>query len=128
MMVKKTVWDEVNGFNEDYAVALNDIDLCLRIREKGHLIVLNPGAELYHYESKSRGSEEESPEKHERFKSEIRRFRRDWADILEEGDPYYSPNLTLKYGDCRIKEPNEHFMIIDEINREDKAQRDQEAQ
>ncbi|SEI48134.1 Glycosyltransferase, GT2 family [Lachnospiraceae bacterium A10] len=114
LMIKKTVFDEVGGLAEDFKVALNDMDLCLKVREKGYLVALDPGVELYHYESKSRGFEE-TPEKHERFKQEIKRFRDKWSEIIEKGDPYYNVNMTLMYGDCRIREEGEHFDIIDEI-------------
>lgn len=114
LMIKKSVYDEIHGLDEEFEVALNDVDLCLKVREAGKLVVFHPGVEMYHYESKSRGSET-SPEKHERFKREIARFRKKWAKILEEGDPYYNKNLTLMYGDCRIRGKDEHFDIIDEI-------------
>lgn len=94
MMVKKSVFDEVQGFDERYAVAFNDVDLCMKIREAGYLIVYNPYAELNHYESKSRGYED-TEEKVQRFNSEIALFQNRWRDFLEKGDPYYSPNLTL---------------------------------
>ena len=58
MLVKKEAFEKVNGFDPDLAVAFNDIDFCLKIREAGYLIVYNPYAELYHYESKSRGMED----------------------------------------------------------------------
>ena len=118
MMIKRSVYDEAGGLEEAYRVALNDIDLCMKVREKGYLIVMHPGVELFHYESRSRGFEK-SQEKHERFKKEIRLFRSRWKQALDEGDPYYSPNLTLMYGDCRIRLQDEHFAIIDEIERED---------
>ena len=95
-------------------MALNDVDLCLKVRSTGKLVVLDPGIELYHYESKSRGLEE-TPERHERFKNEIARFRKKWKDILEQGDPYYNPNLTLVDGDCRLRRPDENFAIVEEI-------------
>ena len=76
--------------------------------------MVNPWARLYHYESKTRGLEE-TPEKHERFKAEIKRFRDKWSDILTDGDPYYNPNLTLMYGDCSIRGKHEHFDIVEEI-------------
>ena len=94
MMMRRDVWDEVGGLDEDYAVAFNDVDLCLRIRKAGYLIVWTPYAEMYHYESKSRG-DEDSIEKQTRFKGEIDRFLDQWKDVLEAGDPYYNPNLTL---------------------------------
>ena len=94
MMVKRSVFEEVGGFDTNYAVAFNDVDLCLKIREAGYLIVYNPYAELIHYESKSRGYED-TPEKIARFQSEIERFHKRWSKILENGDPYYNLNLTL---------------------------------
>ncbi len=114
LMIKKTTFDAIGGLDEEFQVALNDVDLCLKVRAHGELVVQNPMVEMYHYESKSRGMED-SKEKHERFKREIARFRTKWADILEKGDPYYNPNLTLMYDDCRIRGKHEHFDIIDEI-------------
>ena len=118
MMVKRSVYREVGGLDPAFQVALNDIDLCLRIRERGYTIVCHPGVELFHYESKTRGYEE-SAQKRERFKQEIRLFRNRWAKILEEGDPYYSPHLSLIYGDARIRDASESSEIIEEIMYED---------
>ena len=120
LMIKKSVFDQVGGLTEDFKVALNDMDLCLKVRATGKLVALDPGVELYHYESKSRGFEE-TPEKHERFKQEIKRFRDKWSDIIEDGDPYYNPNLTLMYGDCRLRGEDEHFDIVDEIEEDNTA-------
>ena len=117
LMIKKSVFDKVGGLDEHFKIALNDIDLCLKVRKLGYDIIIHPGIELYHYESKSRGLEE-TPEKHERFKGEISLFRNRWKKELNEGDPFYNPNLTLMYGDCRIRGNNEHFDIIDEIGME----------
>ena len=114
LMIKKTVFDAVHGLDEEFEVALNDVDLCLKVRKLGKQVVFHPGVEMYHYESKSRGSES-SPKKHERFKKEIARFRNKWSEILEKGDPYYNENLTLMYGDCRFRGKDEHFDIIEEI-------------
>lgn len=101
ILIKKRVFDEVEGFDERYAVAFNDVDLCLKIRKAGYLIVYNPYAELNHYESKSRGYED-TDEKVERFVSEITLFRNRWGDFLEKGDPYYNPNLTLDKNDFSL--------------------------
>lgn len=101
IMVKKSVFAEAEGFDEGFAVAFNDIDLCLKIREKGWLIVYNPYAELSHYESKSRGYED-TEEKVKRFNSEIDLFLKKWKDFLDQGDPYYNPNLTLSRGDFSL--------------------------
>ncbi|MCD7832626.1 MAG: glycosyltransferase, partial [Lachnospiraceae bacterium] len=106
MMVKRSVFESIDGFDENFVVALNDVDLCLRIREKGYLIVMDPNVELYHYESKSRGYED-TPEKQERFQNEIRRFQNRWKGFLEKGDPYYSPHLTLRDGGCGIRQETE---------------------
>ena len=102
MLVKKSAFDEVGGLTEELAVAFNDIDFCMKLREAGYLIVYNPYAELYHYESKSRGLED-TPEKVARFNKEMQIFERRWSDILRNGDPYYNPNLTLKSQDFSLR-------------------------
>ena len=102
MMVKASVISEVNGFDETLAVAFNDVDLCMKIRQAGYLIVFTPFAEAYHYESKSRGFEN-NPQKVARFNREIDRFKEKWGDVLEKGDPYYNPNLTLDYENFSMK-------------------------
>lgn len=102
IMIRREVWNEVNGLDEGYAVAFNDVDLCMRIRKAGYLIVWTPYAELYHYESKSRGMED-TPEKQKRFSEEVRRFQSRWAKELAAGDPYYNPNLTLEREDFSLK-------------------------
>ena len=94
VMVKKEVFEIVGGFDSKLAVAFNDIDFCLKVRKAGYLIVYNPYAELYHYESKSRG-QEDTEEKIRRFQREIEIFHEKWYDFLLKGDPYYNPNLTL---------------------------------
>ena len=94
LMAKTKIYEEVGWMNEDLAVAFNDVDFCLKIREKGYLVVYNPFVEFWHYESKSRG-QEDSPEKIKRFQGEISTFERRWADFLEKGDPYYNLNLSL---------------------------------
>lgn len=102
MMVKKSAFDQVGGLTEELAVAFNDIDFCMKLREAGYLIVYNPYAELYHYESKSRGLED-TPEKVARFNKEIATFEKRWPDIMRNGDPYYNPNLTLKSQDFSLR-------------------------
>lgn len=101
-MMRREVFDEVGGLDERLAVAFNDVDLCMKIRQKGYLIVFTPYAELYHYESKSRGREN-SAEKMERFLDEIRYFEKKWQRQLNDGDPYYNPNLTLTREDFSLK-------------------------
>ena len=94
LMTKTKVYEEVDWMNEELAVAFNDVDFCLKIREKGYLVVYNPFVEFWHYESKSRG-QEDSPEKIKRFQGEISTFEKRWVDFLEKGDPYYNLNLSL---------------------------------
>ena len=101
-MMRRDVFDEVDGLDESFAVAFNDVDLCMKIRKKGYLIVFTPYAELYHYESKSRGNDN-TPEKLERFRGEIDRFKEKWQKQLDDGDPYYNPNLTLTRDDFSLK-------------------------
>lgn len=94
LMAKTKIYEEVDWMDESLAVAFNDVDFCLKIREKGYLVVFNPFVEFWHFESKSRG-QEDSPEKIKRFQGEICRFEQKWGDILDEGDPYYNINLSL---------------------------------
>ena len=94
MMIPRRVYEAAGGLDESYSVVFNDVDLCLRIRESGKLIVWTPFAELTHYESKSRGSDEDTKEKLAFFKTETKRFQTKWNVALSRGDPYYNPNLT----------------------------------
>ncbi len=102
LMMRKELFTQVGGFDESYPYAFNDVDLCMKIRDKGYLIIFTPHAELYHYESKTRGYED-TPEKLKRFYKEIELFKQKWGNILEKGDPYYSPNLTLDREDFSIR-------------------------
>lgn len=102
LMMRRDVFDEVGGLDESFEVAFNDVDLCMKIRKKGYLVVFTPYAELYHYESKSRGNDS-TPEKLERFRGEIDRFKEKWQKQLDDGDPYYNPNLTLTRDDFSLK-------------------------
>lgn len=103
LMVRRSVFDEVEGLNEEFKVAFNDIDFCLKVRKAGYLVVYNPYAQFYHYESKSRG-QEDSADKVARFQQEIGLFGERWGELLENGDPYYNPNLTLDKADFSLKE------------------------
>ena len=102
LMMSRNVFLEVGGLDEGFAVAFNDIDLCMRIREAGYLIVYTPYAQLYHYESKSRGYED-TPVKKKRFIGEVVKFQERWNKVLKHGDPYYNRNLTLKSEDFSLK-------------------------
>ncbi len=98
LMVSKAIFEEVGGFDEKFAVAYNDVDLCLAIRKKGYKNIWTPLAEAYHYESVSRGYDTD-PERQGRFLSEVDRFKEKWGEIIEKGDPYYNVNLTLDFSD-----------------------------
>ena len=74
----------------------------MKFRKAGYLIVYNPYAELYHYESRSRGLEN-TPEKVRRFQNEMAEFRKRWPEILRDGDPYYNPNLSMVTQDFSLK-------------------------
>ena len=100
LMVRKSVFEEVGGFDEQFVVAFNDVDLCLKIREKGYINLFTPFAELYHYESKTRGYEE-TPEKIKRFEGEQKKWLSKW-DAKYPYDPLYSKNLTHEFEDYSI--------------------------
>ena len=102
MLVKKEVFEKVEGFDERFAVAFNDIDICMKIREDKKLIVYAPYACFHHYESKSRGAED-TPEKIERFINEVNLFNSKWRGFIENGDPYYNCNFSKKHTDCRLR-------------------------
>lgn len=103
MMTKKAVFDAAGGFSEELAVAFNDIDYCMKVRQLGKLVVYAPYALLYHYESKSRGLED-TPEKVERFNREAAVFIKKWPSMIQNGDPYYNPNLTLRKSDFALRD------------------------
>lgn len=102
LMVKRALYEELGGLDEGFAVALNDVDFCLRLREKGYLNVWNPYCELYHFESISRGPDS-SGEKAKRYDEESAHFREKWKVQLAKGDPYYNPNFSLDRSDYALK-------------------------
>ncbi|CAA9891196.1 putative glycosyltransferase [Candidatus Methylobacter favarea] len=93
LLVRRQVFEEVGGLDEQLAVAFNDIDFCLRVREAGYRNVWTPYAEMNHHESASRKNED-TPEKLIRFRNEVGFMQDGWGEILLD-DPAYSPNLTL---------------------------------
>ena len=95
LLVRTQVFDELGGLDEEYAVAFNDVDFCLRVREKGWRIVWSPYAQLYHHESKSRGLDEQDKAKKERFAQEQQRLTQRFGRAELLSDPYYNPSLTL---------------------------------
>ena len=102
LLVKRELFDKVNGLDEGFEISLNDVDFCLKLRELGLLNVFTPFAELYHYESASRGLDDVG-EKAERYNKESEKFRNKWKEVLEAGDPYYNPNFSLDRSDYSVK-------------------------
>lgn len=101
-MVKRRHYEELDGLSEEFAVALNDVDFCLRLRQRGYLNVFTPFARLYHHESLSRGGDGEG-EKKRRYEAECALFREKWREVLEAGDPYYNPNFSLDRSDFALR-------------------------
>jgi GT2 family glycosyltransferase/predicted SAM-dependent methyltransferase len=95
MLVRRTVFEEVGGFNEtDLPVAFSDVDLCLRIGELGYDVVWTPHAQLIHHESLSRGAHDKSETDRQVFERHVQYMTKRWGKLLES-DPYYNPNLSL---------------------------------
>lgn len=94
LMTEKRLYLESGGLDEELAVAYSDIDYCLRLREEGYLVVYAADAELYHFESASRGDDTIDPVKKERFWAEAALFRRKWSEYYVKGDPYVNRNLN----------------------------------
>ncbi len=102
LMVKRALYEELGGLDEGFAIALNDVDFCLRLREKGLWNVWNPYCELYHFESISRGLDDQG-EKAKRYNEESANFREKWAKALAKGDPFYNVNFSLDRSDYTLK-------------------------
>ncbi len=103
LLTKRKCFQEVGGFREELAVAFNDVDFCLKVRALGKRVVYTPYALFTHYESKSRGLED-NPEKVKRFNSEIVTLGKSWHMILRKGDPYYNPALTLRKANFALRD------------------------
>lgn len=95
MMTKKSVYEKVDGMDERFHVAGNDVDYCLKVGQAGYRVVYNAHALWHHYESKSRGYEN-SLEKIRRFDQEVTLFQKKWKEILIHGDPAYNPNFKIE--------------------------------
>lgn len=102
LMMSRKLFQELGGLDESFAVSLNDVDLCIRAWKAGRVNVFTPFAELYHYESVSRGLDDQG-EKAQRYNRESEAFRAKWKELLEKGDPYYNPNFSLDRSDFALK-------------------------
>jgi GT2 family glycosyltransferase len=95
MMVRRQVFDQVGGFDETLPVIFNDVDLCLRIRDSGYVVLYTPHAQLYHYEGSTRGRRDPQRDR------EV--FQERWAHLLARTDPYYNANLTDRHDDWSLR-------------------------
>ena len=102
LMVKKSLYEQAGGLAESFAISLNDVAFCLKLRKAGYLNVFTPFAELYHYESVSRGLDDHG-EKAKRYDEESARFREKWKEELAAGDPYFNPNFSLDKPDFSLR-------------------------
>ena len=102
LMVKKALYEEAGGLDESFAVSLNDVDFCLKLRSMGYLNVFTPFAELYHFESISRGLDDKGASA-ERYNDESARFRKKWEKELAAGDPYFNPSFSLDKPDFSLR-------------------------
>jgi len=102
LLVRTEIYQAVGGLDESFAVAFNDVDFCVRVREAGYTNVFTPFAQLYHYESKSRGQEDD-PVKQRRFQGEVLRFQQRWGKQLAAGDPCTNPNFDIQREDFSLK-------------------------
>ncbi len=106
LMTARADYEAVGGLNEDLAVALNDVDFCLKLRHRGLLNVFTPFAELFHYESRSRGTDVTDAAEAgnaERYNKECELFKSIWKEDLEKGDPYFNPNFSLDYSNFVLR-------------------------
>ena len=99
MLVRRSVFEELGGFDETFAVGFNDVDFCIRLGRAGYRVLFTPHAELTHYESVSRGLSG--------FYDDYQEFLRRWTEVLREGDPYYDPNLSRLDHWCSLRPPDE---------------------
>ncbi len=105
LMVSRKDFDAAGGLDTAFAVALNDVDFCLKLRHMGKVNVFTPFAELFHYESASRGSDVNGTDERRalRYEEESEAFRKKWAKDLEAGDPYFNPNFSLDHSNFTLK-------------------------
>ncbi|NET26208.1 tetratricopeptide repeat protein [Okeania sp. SIO1I7] len=101
LMCRREVFEEMGGFDEELAIAFNDVDLCLKMLDKGYRNIYVPHAVLYHHESKSRGVEN-TGEKQLRFQQEIQKMKQRWKYLIDE-DPCYNPHLTRQQEDFSLR-------------------------
>lgn len=115
LLVKKRLYEEVGGLDQDnLQIALNDVDFCLKLREKGYINIFTPFCEAYHHESATRGYDTTIEQKR-KFNQERDYFMNKWSNILEK-DPYYNINLTLEREDFSLMKEGEMNNKIDSFS------------
>ena len=102
MIISRKDFEEIGGFDEELPIAYNDVDLCLKISEKNKLVVMNPFAEAYHYESKTRGYDTTN-EKKKRLEEDARKLKNKWKNWFEKEDEYFSLNFRHDVGVMRVR-------------------------
>ena len=102
LMISKEDYEKIGGLDEEFPVAYNDVDLCLKIRKLGKVVVMNPFVEAYHYESKTRGYEI-TEEKKRRLEEDTKRLKNKWKDVFEKEDPYFNINFRHDIPAMRIR-------------------------
>ena len=112
LAIEKATWCDLNGLDEEnLAVAYNDVDICLKVRQKNLRVIFTPFSKLFHHESVSRGIDD-APERNARLQSEIQVMQERWGAMLSQ-DPAYSPNLSSDGGGFSLaKTPKKHYFDI----------------
>jgi O-antigen biosynthesis protein len=107
MLVRRDAFEEVGGYDETIAVGFGDVDLCLRVGQRGYRIVFCPHAELVHHESYTRGTSTVDP-----HPEDSATFRLKWQEMLRAGDPFHSPGLSLTSSNWALRQPLAHGFVI----------------
>ena len=103
MMVKRSVYEAVGGFSESLAGAFYDVDFCLKVRQRGFLVVYDPYVELLSHVAVKSSESECSYTESEKFQKATAYMKKQWPEIFEVGDPMYNPNFSLEKGDYSLK-------------------------
>jgi GT2 family glycosyltransferase len=112
LVIRREVFQQIEGFDEKLKVAFNDVDFCLKVRAAGYRNFWTPYAELYHHESASRGKED-TLEKRDRFRGEVDYILQKWGEATFQNDPAYNPNLTLTINDFTLALPPRPWPPLD---------------
>jgi GT2 family glycosyltransferase/glycosyltransferase involved in cell wall biosynthesis len=107
MLIRREVFEEIEGFDDKLAVGFGDVDLCLKVVTRGHRILFCPGEALIHHESVTRGKSTEDP-----HPEDSAYFVRKWKKFLTDGDPYFNPNLSLFSTAWHVKVPLVHELAL----------------